>query len=107
MKMMAVPVTLGSNFNAGNPRILFEGCFGSTALIREYDVAKDGRFLMTQAKERPRTTVSQMIHVQNCLEELKHKAPAKFRPDRLSLRGRPTAAGATAGSTVRAPRARM
>ena len=45
---------------------------------RGYDVTADGRrFLMVQQKERPPVSASEMILVQNWLEELKARVPAK------------------------------
>jgi serine/threonine-protein kinase len=77
-RMIAVPVTLGSTFTAGAPRQLFEGRYGATAAIRAYDVSTDGRrFLMVQPKERPPVAAAEMILVQNWLEELKARVPAK------------------------------
>ena len=76
-KMMVVPVQLNSTFTAGTPRMLFEGRYGATALIRGYDVAPDGRFLMVQQKDRPATRVADMVIVQNWIEELKQKVRPK------------------------------
>jgi len=77
-KMMAVAVKLAPTFDAGLPRLLFQGDFGATAGIRGYDVTPDGRrFLMVQQKDRPHTTVTEMILVQNWLEELRQKVPAR------------------------------
>jgi dipeptidyl aminopeptidase/acylaminoacyl peptidase len=76
-KMMAVPVTLRPTLTVGAPRMLFEGRYGASALIRGYDVTPDGqRFLMVQAKERPAVSAADMILVQNWLEELKRLVPA-------------------------------
>ena len=77
-KMMAVPVILRPTFTAGAPRQLFEGRYGATAAMRPYDVTADGkRFLMVQQKERPAIAAAEMILVQNWLEELKARVPAK------------------------------
>ena len=77
-KMMAVTVGLRPTFTAGAPRVLFQGHYGATAGIRGYDVTADGRrFLMVQQKERPPVSASEMILVQNWLEELKARVPAK------------------------------
>ena len=65
-------------FTAGAPRMLFQGKFGASAGIRGYDVSADGRrFLMVQQKERPPVSASEIILVQNWLEELKAREPAK------------------------------
>ena len=77
-KMMVVPVSLRPTFTAGTPRMLFQGRYGATAGIRAYDVTPDGRrFLMVQQKERPPVTAADMILVQNWVEELKSRVPAK------------------------------
>jgi Tol biopolymer transport system component len=77
-KMMAVAVSLRPTFTAGAPRALFEGQYGASAIIRSYDVTADGRrFLMVQQTPRPRVGASEMILVQNWLEELKARVPAK------------------------------
>jgi dipeptidyl aminopeptidase/acylaminoacyl peptidase len=77
-KMMAVPVALRPTFTAGTPRMLFQGRYGATAIIRGYDVMPDGRrFLMVQQKERPAVSAADMILVQNWFEELKARAPTK------------------------------
>ncbi len=75
-KMMAVAVKLEPTFDAGSPHLLFQGDFGATAAIRGYDVTPDGRrFLMVQQKDRPHTKVTEMILVQNWVEELQQKVP--------------------------------
>jgi dipeptidyl aminopeptidase/acylaminoacyl peptidase len=77
-KMMAVPVTFQPTFTAGTPHQLFEGRYGATAGIRSYDVTADGkRFLMVQQKERPALDASEIILVQNWLEEVKARVPVK------------------------------
>jgi hypothetical protein len=72
-KMMVVPVQSKPGFNAGTPRMLFEGRYGATANIRGYDVAPDGRFLMVQQKDRAPLRVAEMIIVQNWDQELRQK----------------------------------
>ena len=58
--------------------MLFEGRYGATAIVRPYDVAADGqRFLMVKQKDRAPIFVSQMILVQNWIEELQARVPAK------------------------------
>jgi hypothetical protein len=77
-KMMVVPVQLKPAFTAGTPRMLFEGRYGVTADIRGYDVAPDGRrFLMVQQKDRPAMRLSDMIIVQNWIDELNERVPPK------------------------------
>ena len=77
-RMMVVGVTTGSAFTAGPPRTLFEGRYGATAIVRPYDVSRDGRrFLMVKQKERAPIVPAQMILVQNWFEELKVRVPTK------------------------------
>jgi Tol biopolymer transport system component len=76
-KMMAVSTTPGPRFVAGPARQLFEGRYGATAIIRPYDVSRDGRFLMVKQKDRAPIVASQMILVQNWFDELRQKVPTK------------------------------
>jgi hypothetical protein len=74
--MMVVPVALRPTFTAGTPRVLFEGRYGATAVIRGYDVSRDGqRFLMVEQKERPAIRAANMTLVMNWLEELRERVP--------------------------------
>ncbi|MEE8625732.1 MAG: hypothetical protein V3T19_10365, partial [Acidiferrobacterales bacterium] len=74
-------VTAGSNdtdpsFAAGNPEVVFEGQYFGAGGGRSYDVSPDGeRFLMVKLLEGA-PAMSQIIVVQNWLEELKRLAPA-------------------------------
>jgi serine/threonine-protein kinase len=78
IKLMAVPVTIGAAFKAGVPRLLFEGRYNGAGTWRYYDVAPDGkRFLMVQNVDRPPLKPTQMVLVQNWVEELKRKVPVK------------------------------
>jgi eukaryotic-like serine/threonine-protein kinase len=75
-RMMAVAFRAAPTFVASPPRILFEGRYGATAIVRPYDVSPDGqRFLMVKHKERAPISASQMIFVQNWFEELKARVP--------------------------------
>jgi hypothetical protein len=77
-KMMAVAVGLRPPFTAAAPHMFFQGKYGGSGTIRSYDVTADGRrFLMVQQKERPPVSASEMILVQNWLEELKARVPTK------------------------------
>jgi hypothetical protein len=77
-RMMAVAVRTTPTFAASAPRMLFEGRYGATAIVRPYDVSPDGRrFLMVKQKERAPISASQMILVQNWLEDLKARLPPK------------------------------
>ena len=71
--MIAVPVTTTPAFSVGTPRILFEGPFRTDGgAFRNYDVDADGqRFVMVREVEQPPAKVSQMVLVQNWIEELK------------------------------------
>jgi serine/threonine-protein kinase len=79
VRVMAVPVTTTPTFSAGTPHMLFEGPFRSDGgAFRNYDVTPDGqRFLMVREVDRPSARVSQMVLVQNWVEELKQRAPVK------------------------------
>ena len=75
-RMMAVPITTTPSCTAGVPQKLFEGRYGTQALVRGYDVTADGqRFYFAQYNERPPVRATQMILVQNWFEELKTKVP--------------------------------
>jgi serine/threonine-protein kinase len=79
VRLMAVPVSTTPAFSVGTPRMLFEGPFRiDGGSFRNYDVTADGqRFLMVQEVQRPPARVSQMVLVQNWIEELKQRVPAK------------------------------
>jgi hypothetical protein len=77
-KMMSVSVSTGAAFTAASPRLLFEGRYGATAIIRPYDVSRDGqRFLMVKQSERAPIVAAHMILVQNWFDELRQKVPSK------------------------------
>ena len=77
-RMMAVSVAAGTVFTAGLPRALFEGRFTIQTTTGGYDVTADGqRFLMVQPKDRPPVRTTQMIYVQNWLDELRRRVSAK------------------------------
>jgi Tol biopolymer transport system component len=78
VRMMAVPVTLGSTITAGKPRLLFGGRFVGNAVAGNYDTTADGqRFLMIQREERPPITSTHIVLVQNWTEELKRLVPTR------------------------------
>lgn len=78
VRVMAVPVATTPTFSAGTPHMLFEGSFRWDGPFRQYDVTANGqRFLMVQEVQRPPAKVSQMVLVQNWVEELKRLAPTK------------------------------
>jgi len=74
-KMMAVTIETEPKFAAGVPRLLFEGGYLS-GWDHVYDIAPDGRFVMIQAGQTEAPT-TQIVLVQNWLEELKRRVPAK------------------------------
>jgi hypothetical protein len=77
-RMMVVPVTLTPTFSVGPARELFGGPYLGQAATRGYDVTADAqRFLMVRTKERPPLKVTQINIVQNWLEELKQRVPAR------------------------------
>jgi Tol biopolymer transport system component len=76
IRVMAVPITTTPTFSAGTPRVLFEGAFRIDGPFRGYDVTPDGqRFLMVREVPQQPARVSQMVLVQNWLEELKRLVP--------------------------------
>ena len=74
--MMAVKVTLETELKRGTPYRLFKLPDGiksdTTWLVRNYDVSKDGRFLMLKQGD---VTEHQLIVVQNWFEELSRLSP--------------------------------
>jgi hypothetical protein len=74
--MMAVDITTDPVFGAGMPRVLFEGNYEVTGLVRNYDVTPDGqRFLTTKPVELPMQPVTHIQVVLNWTEELKRLVP--------------------------------
>jgi len=71
-QMMAVEVSTGPTFAAGEPQVLFEGRFEHGPVhITDYDVAADGqRFVMVRRSE---TAPAQINVVLNWFEEMKAK----------------------------------
>jgi serine/threonine protein kinase/Tol biopolymer transport system component len=77
IRMMAVDVTLSPAFVAGTPHMLFEFQTAPGTPQRNYDVSRDGRFLMVRGPEGPSPPpVTQMVLVLNWFEELKRLAPS-------------------------------
>ena len=76
-RMMVVPIQVRDQaFNAGNPRVLFEGSYVShpdPPGIQYYDISPDGnRFLMMREGDLPAAQAQSQIHVVlNWFEELK------------------------------------
>ena len=75
-KLMLVDYEAGQSFSADKPRVLFEGPYVLTPRsFPDYDVSPDGqRFLMLKPAE-DQQAVSQIVVVQNWVEELKQKVP--------------------------------
>ena len=75
-KLMLVDYEAGQSFSAGKPRVLFEGPYVPTPRsFPDYDVSPDGqRFLMLKPAE-DQQPASQIVVVQNWVEELKQKVP--------------------------------
>ncbi len=73
-RMMVVDITTEASLSVGNPRLLFEGRYWSTAWhLTNYDVSPDGqRFLMVK---EDRSAVTQINVVLNWFEELKRLVP--------------------------------
>ena len=86
-QMLAVPVQSGTTFVAGRPQVLFDI---ELPLSRggdwPYDIGPDGRFLMIRSgQEGAAGTATNLILVQNWLEELKRLVPVNQRPRERSL----------------------
>jgi hypothetical protein len=78
LEMTAVAITTHPSFSAGTPKALFQGMYQSGGPARRYDVASDGqRFLMVQEPHRPPAQITQVILVENWLEELKTRVQTK------------------------------
>jgi serine/threonine-protein kinase len=61
-KMMAVPIQTTPTFTAGAPKTLFEGQFTRLGWLRaNYDVSRDGRFLMIKGEEQPFPTTINLV----------------------------------------------
>jgi hypothetical protein len=75
LSMMAVDVTVGERFTAGQPQELFAGHYMATSNKWDYDVAPDGRFIMikTPDEDQPR----EITVVLNWFQELEELVPTK------------------------------
>jgi WD40-like Beta Propeller Repeat len=78
-QVWVVDVQTGSAFSVRKPRLLFEQPgYLSSDPIRGWDISLDGqRFLMVKGDERKPQPVTEMILVQNWLEELQRLVPVK------------------------------
>ena len=75
--MMATSIRTSPGFSRTTPRTLFDGDYLTSRNARQYDVGRDGRFVMLEASfapdqeaRRPRITV-----VLNWFEDLKARVP--------------------------------
>jgi serine/threonine protein kinase/Tol biopolymer transport system component len=76
--MMSVDIATAPAFRIGTPRALFESPALYMSWGRSYDVAKDGRFLLTPDKEATRNLPpAQMRFEQHWFEELKRLVPVR------------------------------
>jgi serine/threonine-protein kinase len=76
--VMAAPVTVSPSVSIGAPKKLFEGAFWVSSSGRGFDVAPDGhRFLMVRPEEHRSTPATEMVIVENWIEELKARMPSK------------------------------
>ena len=71
--MMAVSIRTEPTFEAGKPRLLFEGTYFQHQYSYDYDVDSEGRFLMV--KEEEEQAPGQINVVENWFEELKRLVP--------------------------------
>ena len=78
-QVWAVDIESGPGLSTGKPHLLFEQSgYASWGAVRDWDVSPDGkRFLMVRLEERKSEPVTEMILVQNWLEELKRLVPVK------------------------------
>jgi len=76
-KMMSVEITPDPSFSAGNPKVLFQGNYVSSAgAFPDFDVSRDGqRFLMLKPVEQAQAAPTQIDVVLNWTEELKRLVP--------------------------------
>jgi hypothetical protein len=72
---MVVDITTDPEFEAGTPRVLFEGAYDAHLGATDYDISPDGRrFVMVR---RSRESVPAQIHViLNWFDVLKRQAPS-------------------------------
>jgi hypothetical protein len=76
-KMMVVDVTTKPAFAVGTPRVLFTGDYlPASTMYPNYDVSRDGRFLMVQRNAEEPATPTRIVVVLNWFEDLKRLVPA-------------------------------
>jgi len=70
-KVMIVETTTRPTFSAANPKMLFEGNYGSYQSLPDYDVTSDGqRLLFLKGSEQPQSEISVVL---NWTEELRRQ----------------------------------
>jgi dipeptidyl aminopeptidase/acylaminoacyl peptidase len=78
LKMLSARVLPGAAFRVDSPRVLFErGSYAPSTAARMYDVAPDGRFVMTENEPNDNTTRASIVVILNWSQELKARVPAK------------------------------
>ncbi len=78
LKMMKVDLRLSPDVWVGRPQPLFDFAFILCGPWRGYDLDRNGRrFLVTRMRRRPVVEITHINLIQNWVEELKAKVPAK------------------------------
>ena len=78
VRIRVVDVLGGSGFAVNKPSSLFEvqGSYLGGTFSRAWDISPDGqRFLMVNMEERKSQPITEMILVQDCLEEIRRLVP--------------------------------
>jgi len=75
LKMLAARVVPDATLRVEAPRVLFEVGFETAASERAYDVAPDGRFVMSANEPNDNTTPASIVVVLNWAKELKSREP--------------------------------
>ena len=75
--VMAVAVQSDPSLSFDAPVELFRSAYAAEpiGLVRSYDVARDGRFLMFEAEDAGSPAPASIVVVQNWFEELRRRAP--------------------------------
>jgi serine/threonine-protein kinase len=77
-KLLSARVVPGAAFRVDPPRVLFErGSYVPSGASRMYDVAPDGRFVMTENEPNDNTMLASIVVILNWSQELKARGPAK------------------------------
>ena len=76
-RMMATSIRTSPGFSRTTPRMLFDGDYLTSRNARQYDVARDGRFVMIEASSAPdqEAQLPRITVVLNWFEELKRLVP--------------------------------